>query len=87
MALLHVSLFQEWSGVPVLRRVDTSINFNWGRGPLTPSGSDVVSIRWTGALAVPCTGQYNLDFDVDDGVGLVVNGVKVSLGVPLASLR
>jgi beta-glucosidase len=49
-----------FSGAPVLRRVDKQIDFNWDsaspvpHAPLTDFG-----VRWTGTISVPATGDYH----------------------------
>lgn len=70
---------QDWSGKPVLRKVDPALNFRWEHGNVAPSQSDLVSVRWSGALAVTCSGQYSLYFLVDDAVRVQVEGVVVGL--------
>ena len=36
---------------PVINRIDSTINFQWGTGALTTYGVDYVSIRWEGKVS------------------------------------
>lgn len=62
------------------RRLDMSINFDWGSGKLLPFGSDFVSIRWTGLINVSPLfggggkGTYYVFVDADDHVRLWIDG-------------
>ncbi len=60
---------QNLQGSPVVTRVDSQVDFDWGQGtpdPLVPS--DHFSVRWTGTLTVPQTATYDLGTYTDDGV-------------------
>jgi hypothetical protein len=58
-----------------LARVDSLINFTWGAGPPAPGiNADTFSIRWTGFITVPATGNYGFRAHVDDGVRLWIDG-------------
>lgn len=62
------------AGAPVLARVDSQVNFDWGLG--SPGASvpvDGFSARWTGEIEAPVTGRYILSTASDDGVRLWVN--------------
>ncbi|WP_461071835.1 NPCBM/NEW2 domain-containing protein [Spirosoma horti] len=62
----------------VLTRTDATINFDWGTGsPASGVNSDNFSIRWTGQVQAPATGNYVFTTTSDDGVRLWVNGVMV----------
>jgi len=60
-------------------RLDPQINFDWGTG--SPSNgviaADTFSVRWTGRLLVPETGNYMFSTLASDGVRLYINGVPV----------
>ena len=66
---------QELSGTPVLTRTDSAVNFDWGEGP---PGAGVpnehFSVRWTGSLVPPESGEFDLSIRSDDGSRLYVNG-------------
>ena len=66
---------QELRGPAVTVRTDASINFNWGRYNPTPelSGNNF-SVRWTGKLKAPESGNYQLGFTADDGARLYLDG-------------
>ncbi len=62
-------------GTPVLTRVDSTVDFEWGDGSPAPSlPQDNFSVRWTGTLRAPATGQFTLRTISDDGVKLYIDG-------------
>jgi len=62
----------------VLTRNDPAINFSWVNGSPDPLVTpDNFSVRWTGVLLAPSTGNYVFRTDSDDGVRLWVNNVQV----------
>ncbi len=63
-------------GVPALVRHDSSLDFNWGAGSPQPGviNADRFSVRWTGRLRVPVTGNYLLGTVSDDGVRVYLDG-------------
>jgi hypothetical protein len=63
------------SGSPKLRRVDSVVNFIWGRqSPDTSIHADYFSVRWKGRLRAPISGAYIIYADsTDDGVRLWIN--------------
>lgn len=62
----------------VLTRTDANINFNWGVGsPATGINSDNFSVRWTGKILPPVTGNYTFCSTAEDGVRLSINGIQV----------
>lgn len=80
----------DFAGSPVLTRVDSNISFRWDRGAPTDSmvargelkkdealPSDVYSVRWTGKLLPPVTGEYELNISANDGVRLFIENKKV----------
>jgi MSHA biogenesis protein MshQ len=67
------------TGSPAGTRIDSSVNFDWGKGATGVSGigADNFSVRWTGSLRAPSTGAYQFQTQSDDGVRLWVNNVLV----------
>jgi beta-glucosidase len=66
------------SGMPLLIRVDTLINFDWkGSSPATGINADSFSIRWTGTIMVKDSGQYLFRTKSDDGVRLFIDTNKI----------
>ncbi len=64
-----------FSGQPVLVRVDSVLNFDWGRGaPHAEVHADTFSVRWTGQFVAPVSGPYYLGAVFDDVVRLVLDG-------------
>jgi beta-glucosidase len=54
-------------GAPVLTRTDAAVDFNWGDTALSPQLVNKYSIRWTGFLVPPESGDYLLGFTGEDG--------------------
>ena len=55
---------------PVLTRTDASVNFAWGDQGLSPQLLKNYSVRWTGVLVPPETGDYLIGFTGQDGFRL-----------------
>ena len=66
---------QELRGPAVTVRTDKRIDFDWGRYNPTPelTGNNF-SVRWTGKLTPPESGNYTLGFTADDGARLYIDG-------------
>ena len=72
----------DWSGNPLLTRVDKSINFDWwngwshGTGSPDPTlfGFDNFSAKWVGKLNVPEDATYLFSLKHDDGVQIFIDG-------------
>ena len=64
-----------FEGSPAFTRLDETVDFDWG-GDAPKSGfqNDNYSIRWTGKLIPPKTGDYTLALLSDDGSRLFVDG-------------
>jgi len=65
-------------GKPLLTRLDKEVNFNWGYDSPhpklhRPDDRNTFSIRWTGKLLPPKTGEYNLNVIHNDGLRLYVD--------------
>lgn len=62
----------------VARRIDATIDFEWSaQEPIPDLGKDYFSVRWTGKIKAPETGDYTFRTLSDDGVRLWVNGTLV----------
>ncbi|WP_293913288.1 PA14 domain-containing protein [Deinococcus sp.] len=60
---------------PALTQTDPQIDFDWGSGiPRSGVGPDTFSVRWSGVLRVPASGEYTFITSSDDGVRLSLNG-------------
>ena len=58
-----------------LRRIDTTINFNWGGTKAAPEvDADHFSVRWDGKILPQFSEEYTFQVSVDDGVRLWVDG-------------
>ncbi|MFT3769521.1 MAG: putative baseplate assembly protein [Minicystis sp.] len=61
-----------------IRRVDATVDFNWGTGSPHPSiGGDTFSVRWMAWISPATTGSYTFYTEADDGVRLWVDGELV----------
>jgi beta-glucosidase len=66
---------KELEGEPALVRTDEQVNFDWSRGRPAPQiAEDGFSVRWTGKLAPPESGLYQLGALADDGVRVYLDG-------------
>jgi hypothetical protein len=66
---------KDLSGSVKLRRTDRTIQFDWGmKSPFAEVPADGFSVRWTGEVEAPVTGDYTFATNADDGVRLWVNG-------------
>jgi len=81
---------RELQGEPVLNRLDPRVDFRWDRGAPTDEPvargemdaaraleGDAFSVRWTGVLVPPVSGEYELVVTANDGVRLSVDGRTV----------
>jgi hypothetical protein len=67
------------TGVPVLVRIDPTINFNWG-DPGSPDPAvnvDQFSARWVGVVEVQYSEPYVFTTNSDDGVRMWLNDVLI----------
>ncbi|MCX7599024.1 MAG: glycoside hydrolase family 3 C-terminal domain-containing protein [Armatimonadetes bacterium] len=66
---------QELRGEPALSRRDAQVDFDWvGGGPADGFRTDNFSVRWSGRLVPPETGEYVLGVTSDDGTRLWLDG-------------
>lgn len=79
-AALGEGLAAEWhdnislAGAPVQRRTDRAVDFTWTLGP--PDSAVAFgwySVRWTGTLVAPMSGDVALGVDSDDGARLYLD--------------
>ena len=69
---------REWQGEPALVREDARLDFNWASlAPAAQVPADNFSVRWTGKLVAPESGQYLLGFAGNGGVRLTLDGKAV----------
>ena len=66
---------QELRGPAATVRTDARIDFDWGRYNPTPelTGNNF-SVRWTGKLKPPESGNYTIGFTADDGARIYIDG-------------
>lgn len=66
------------AGTPELVRVDSVLNFNFGKNaPIPQLPKDYFSIRWSGKLIAPVSGSYYLGGEFDDAIRLYLDGKKI----------
>ena len=59
-------------------RLDPTVNFDWpSSSPAAGVSADNFSVRWTGQVQAPVTGNYTFTTMADDGVRLWVNNVLI----------
>jgi beta-glucosidase len=69
---------QDLSGTPVATRIDPSIDFTYTKDNRPDGiGAEHFSVRWTGTLTAPFTGQYTFNITVDDGCRLLIRDKTV----------
>ena len=69
---------QNLTGTPTFERKESQIDFTWSNNtPGKGLGKDHFSVRWTGKLVAPTTGDYTITMTSDDGARLYINGTKV----------
>lgn len=59
------------------QRVDSTVDFLWGTGNNPAGGANTFSVRWTGEILAPETGNYRFYSNSDDGFRLWVNSTLV----------
>ncbi|MEP7285509.1 MAG: PA14 domain-containing protein [Chloroflexota bacterium] len=74
-----VDNYSRLSGVPVVTRIDTNINFDWNSTPPPAPLPNKYNfaVRWTGQIQAEYSGQYTFTTLSDDGVFLWVNGKQI----------
>lgn len=66
------------SGEALFRRIDPTINCNFGTGgPVPRIAADRFGIRWSGYIAIEQAGAYTLSFKHDDGLRVWIGDRKV----------
>ena len=62
-------------GAPVLSRIDQQIKFQWTLFSPDPEkiNYDFFSVRWTGKIQSPATGNYKIGIDGNDGYRVYIN--------------
>ncbi|TDO04707.1 glycoside hydrolase family 3 C-terminal domain-containing protein [Sunxiuqinia elliptica] len=62
-------------GEPAMTRIDSQVNFRWTLFSPDPDkiDYDCYSVRWTGQLLAPKSGNFNIGIEGDDGYRLYIN--------------
>lgn len=61
-------------GSPAMSRIDDAVNFAWGDTGVSPQLLKNYSVRWTGFLTVPDSGDYLVGFTGQDGYRVWLDG-------------
>ena len=82
---------RDFSGEPVLTRIDARVAFRWDRGAPTDDlvargeldekralDGDEFTVRWTGQLLPPVSGRYELNVGANDGFRLFLDGRQLA---------
>lgn len=69
-----------FDGTPVATRVDREIDFDWADRPPAPGLGEVFSVRWTGDITVPATGDYTLGFRGATSFRVMIDNYDVARG-------
>jgi len=64
-------------GIPTVVRTDYEINILNADSPAAGVSGERYSVRWTGRLLVPVTGNYTFSFRGDDGFRIFIDGKPV----------
>ncbi len=65
-------------GAPLFARVDESVDFSWGDTGATPQLLKEYSVRWTGVIVPPETGDYHVGFTGQDGYRVWFDGNQIA---------
>jgi beta-glucosidase len=65
---------EKLEGAPTMTRADTSVNFEWAYFGVTPQMVRNFSVRWTGVVVPPETGDYLFGFTGEDGYRVWLDG-------------
>lgn len=67
-----------FQGEPKIVRTDASIDFNWDDAPpASDFPKEGYSIRWTGSIVAPESGDYEISITSDDGMRLIVDSKTI----------
>ena len=65
-------------GDPILNRIDGTVDFAWGDTGISPQLLKNYSVRWSGVLMAPATGDYLIGFTGQDGYRLWFDGSLIA---------
>lgn len=66
------------TGAPFLQRTDPAIDFRWTLyGPAAGMDADFYSVRWSGQLIAPATGNFQIGLEGNDGFRLYIDNQLV----------
>jgi beta-glucosidase len=69
---------KNFSGTPAISRTDAQVNFAWSSFGVNPNMVHNFSVRWTGVLVPPTTGDYLIGFTGEDGYRVWLDGQLVA---------
>jgi beta-glucosidase len=65
-------------GAPALTRTDSMVNFAWGEAGVSAALRQHYSVRWTGTLTPPESGDFRIGFTGQDGYRVWLDGAVVT---------
>ena len=68
---------KELQGIPFFRRIDDDVDYNWIKNRIPGLDDEQFSVRWTGKLKPPVSGEYTIGLEADDGFRLFINDREV----------
>jgi beta-glucosidase len=70
---------KNWEGTPAYTRIDPDVNFQfYGKAPFDDVNIDQYSIKWTGVLVPPTTGEYAVGAEGFSGYEIFIDGQSVT---------
>jgi len=70
---------KERKEIPLLERDDPAVDFNWTNDkPVPKLPRDGFSVRWTGSIVAPVSGEYVFEAEVDDRLDVKIGGSAMS---------
>jgi len=72
---------------PLLERNDPAVDFNWTNDKPAPKvPREGFSVRWTGSIVAPVSGEYVFEAEVDDRIDVKIGGSSMSAGTGAPAL-
>jgi beta-glucosidase len=68
---------KDLQGIPFFRRIDDDVDYNWIKNRIPGLDDEQFSVRWTGKIKPPLTGEYTIGLEADDGFRLFINDREV----------
>ncbi|MDR0543367.1 MAG: glycoside hydrolase family 3 C-terminal domain-containing protein, partial [Dysgonamonadaceae bacterium] len=70
---------KNWTGTPVYTQTDPSVNFLfYGKAPFDDVNKDPYSVKWTGVLVPPVTGEYAIGAEGFSGYEIFIDNQSIT---------